>query len=202
MIDQLFGSKTRVKLLGLFLNNPSRAFYVREITREVEEQINSVRRELANLVTVGVVKSSTEDNKVYYEVDQGWKFYEQLREIFAADDKIADDTKVSAKTWAKKFANLGYVRVVIFAGKLVYGSDSPLDVLVAGDEISEIKFKNLAKSLEKDAGVSLRYTHLTLNDFYYRLSVHDAFVMNVLRAKNQIILDPENIISEEFKEEE
>ena len=46
MIDTLFGSKTRVKLLYLFLNNPGRAFYVREITRRVDEQINSVRREL------------------------------------------------------------------------------------------------------------------------------------------------------------
>ena len=50
MIDALFGSKTRVKLLGLFMNNPERSFYVREITRNIGEQINSVRRELANLV--------------------------------------------------------------------------------------------------------------------------------------------------------
>ena len=49
MIDSLFGSKTRVKLLHLFLNNPGKAFYVREITRLVDEQINSVRRELANI---------------------------------------------------------------------------------------------------------------------------------------------------------
>jgi Fe2+ or Zn2+ uptake regulation protein/predicted nucleotidyltransferase len=202
MIDQLFGSKTRMKLLGLFLNNPTRSFYVREITREVDEQINSVRRELANLVEVGVVKSSTEENKVYYEADQGWKFYTQLREMFAADDKKADDTKVGAKIWAKKIANLGDVRVAIFAGKLVYGSDSPLDLLVAGDNISEVKFKNLAKSLEKDAGVSLRYSQLSFNDFYYRLSVRDAFVMDILKAKNEVVLDPQNIIREEFKKEE
>ena len=47
MIDQLFGSKTRVKLLELFYSNPNRSFYVREITRKIDEQINSVRRELA-----------------------------------------------------------------------------------------------------------------------------------------------------------
>lgn len=202
MIDQLFGSKTRVKLLGLFLNNPGRAFYVREITREIDEQINSVRRELANLVEVGVVKSSTENNKVYYEVAQGWKFYEQLREMFAADDKKADDTKVSTKTWAKKFANLGDVRVAIFAGKLVYGSESPLDLLVAGDNISEVKFKNFAKALEKDAGVSLNYSLLSFNDFYYRLSVRDAFVMDVLSAKNEVVIDPENLVGEEVNKEE
>ena len=85
MIDALFGSKTRVKLLHLFLNNPGKAFYVREITRLIDEQINSVRRELANMMKVGVVKSDNADNKLYYEVDQRYEFYVPLREIFADD---------------------------------------------------------------------------------------------------------------------
>lgn len=202
MIDQLFGSKTRVKLLALFLNNPGRAFYVREITREIGEQINSVRRELANLVSVGIVSSSEENNKVYYEVSPSWQFYDQLRAIFAASDKKADDLKVNAKAWAKKFAGLGDVRVVIFAGKLVYGSDAKLDLLVAGDNISALKFRNLVKALEKDAGVSLSYTQLSFNDFYYRLSVRDAFVMDILRAKNEVVYDPENLVSAANKTKE
>ena len=74
MIDSLFGSKTRIKLLNLFLNNSGRAFYVREITRDIGEQINSVRRELANLVTIGIIKGDTVDNKLYYEVDTSYKF--------------------------------------------------------------------------------------------------------------------------------
>ena len=55
MIDSLFGSKTRVKLLHLFLNSPGSSFYVREITRLIDEQINSVRRELANMMSVGII---------------------------------------------------------------------------------------------------------------------------------------------------
>jgi predicted transcriptional regulator len=55
MIEQLFGSKTRVKLLQLFMSNPNRSFYVREITRKIDEQINSVRRELANLLSIGII---------------------------------------------------------------------------------------------------------------------------------------------------
>ena len=58
-IDALFGSKTRVKLLNLFLNNPDKTFYVREITRMIDEQVNSVRRELKNLEDINVVKSTT-----------------------------------------------------------------------------------------------------------------------------------------------
>jgi predicted transcriptional regulator len=69
VVDALFGSKTRVKLLHLFLNHPGQSFYVREITRLVDEQINSVRRELSNMLEVGVILSNTADNKLYYEVN-------------------------------------------------------------------------------------------------------------------------------------
>ena len=68
-LEKLFGSKTRAKLLKLFFENADKSFYVREITRVIEEQINSVRRELLNLESIGVVKNETYDNKVYYSAN-------------------------------------------------------------------------------------------------------------------------------------
>lgn len=200
MIDALFGSKTRIKLLNLFLNNTGRAFYVREITREVGEQINSVRRELANLVNVSVIRSDTVDNKVYYEVDTSCQFYEPLRAMFTNMDAIASETKVSTSTWMKKFDAIGDVRVVLFAGRLVYGSDSKVDVLIVGDNISQIKLKNVIKALERDSGGSLAYTTLSFNDFYYRLSVRDQFVVDILSEKYAVVLDDEGMLSDYEKE--
>src|SRR5476649_2861670 len=84
MIEQLFGSKTRVKLLQLFYSNPNRSFYVREITRKIDEQINSVRRELANLLSIGLVSSDGANNRLYYEVNPKYEYYEQLRSIFTS----------------------------------------------------------------------------------------------------------------------
>jgi hypothetical protein len=197
MIDALFGSKTRVKLLNLFLNNPGRAFYVREITRSVGEQINSVRRELANLVSVGVIRSDTVDNKLYYEIDVAQKFYEPLRAMFANEAAVASDTKVSTGAWAKKFAAVGDARVVIFAGKLIHGSDASVDILVAGNDMSQIKLKNVVKALERDNGGSLAYTTLEFNDFYYRLSVRDQFINDILNTKHTVVLDVDKILPEE-----
>jgi len=197
MIDTLFGSKTRVKLLNLFMNNPGRAFYVREITRAIGEQINSVRRELANLVNLGVVRADSSENKLYYEVDVTQKFYEPLRTIFANEDAVASDTKVSASAWAKKFAAIGDVRVVILAGKLVHNSTSDVDVLVVGNDLSQIKLKNLMKTLERDNGGALAYTALPYDDFYYRLSVRDQFINDILNTKYTVVLDENHILPKE-----
>src|SRR5436305_11024119 len=89
MIEQLFGSKTRVKLVQLFYGNPNRSFYVREITRKIDEQINSVRRELANLLSIGIISSDTTNNRLYYEVNQSYGYYEPLRIIFGQAEEDA-----------------------------------------------------------------------------------------------------------------
>src|ERR1044071_8924663 len=110
MIEQLFGSKTRVKLLQLFYSNPNRSFYVREITRKIDEQINSVRRELANLLNVGIIVSDNTNNRLYYEVNQNYEFYEPLRAIFGgatfapAAEKVTADGKTPAPIKTKKVA--------------------------------------------------------------------------------------------------
>ena len=78
--EKLFGSKTRAKLLNLFFENPEKSFYVREMTRVIDEQINSVRRELLNLEKIGIIKNETFDNKVYYSANAKHPFTKPLTE--------------------------------------------------------------------------------------------------------------------------
>ena len=82
MIDSLFGSKLG-KIITSFLNNPEKSFYVREITRMIDEQINSVRRELANMVSVGIVQQDAIDNKLYYSVNEDYPYIKPLAAIFS-----------------------------------------------------------------------------------------------------------------------
>ena len=118
MIDALFGSKTRVKLLHLFLNNPGKSFYVREITRLIDEQINSVRRELANMLGVGVIVSDSADNKLYYAVNQQYEYYAPLHAIFADERSESKSiaTKKQVGSWEQEFATLTGLRLAVAAG--------------------------------------------------------------------------------------
>ena len=195
MIDALFGSKTRVKLLGLFMNNPDRSFYVREITRNIDEQINSVRRELANLVRIGIITDKSVDNRLYYQVDTKFKYYHALHEMFADDSEVVSGAKVSIDDWATRFRAATGVQVVVFAGTMVYGSASKIDLLIAGsNRMDQGKVKTLIKALERDAGTSLNYTILSLDDLYYRLSIRDRFVLDVLESNHTIVLDSAGVL--------
>lgn len=195
MIDALFGSKTRVKLLHLFLSNPGRAFYVREITRKIDEQINSVRRELANMLSVGIIKSENADNKLYYEVNQDYPHYEPMRQIFvaAAPASKAIEEVDAVGDWAKRLKALGDVRVGILSGKLVHGSDGEVDILLAGS-INKTQAKKFVKELEQEEGKTLNYVVMEYQDFYYRLSIKDRFVSSIITTKHTVIADTEQVL--------
>ena len=199
MIDALFGSKTRVKLLHLFLNNPGKSFYVREITRLIDEQINSVRRELSNLLEVGVITSTNADNKLYYEVNQLYDYFVPFRAIFGnqkAEQTHKAKAPADASEWEKVAAKLSGARVIVAGGALVKGSASPIDLLVVGD-VSNQKLKDLVKLIETAEGRELTYTAMKYDEFYYRLSVHDRFTSGILTNKHTVIVDTDNILKEQ-----
>lgn len=200
MIDALFGSKTRVKLLHLFLNHPGQPFYVREITRKIEEQINSVRRELSNMLEVGIITSDSADNKLYYQVNQRYEYYAPLRAIFADakdDVKIIQPVEVATnKVYESELAGITGLRVAIAAGVLVKGSVSPVDLILAGN-VSMTKVKAVIRMIEKQEGRDVNYSVLPYEEFYYRLSIRDKFITEILDSNHSVVIDKDNVLTKE-----
>lgn len=182
--------------MHLFLNNPNRAFYVREITRKIDEQINSVRRELANMLSIGIIQSDSSNNRLYYEVNQNYAYYEPLRAIFA-DGGVGTEATASpvVTDWAKRLKPLGDVRVALIAGSLVRGSQSDLDILVAGN-VNKTQLKRFIKEMETEEGKQLNYTVMPYEEFYYRLSIKDRFITNIINSKFTLLQDAEHVLSE------
>ena len=198
MIDKLFGSKTRVKLLHLFMNHPGQSFYVREITRLIDEQINSVRRELSNMLEIGVITSDSADNKLYYEVSQRYEFYSALRSMFAGESIVpatsaVDDSGVSQQ-YIDVISGIPALRLGLLSGVLVRGSTSSVDVLLVGN-VPTAKVKAAITVIEKLEGRELNYSVLSYDDFYYRLSVRDKFITEILSSKYSVAIDKDNVLS-------
>lgn len=193
MIDALFGSKTRVKLLHLFLNNPGKSFYVREITRLIDEQINSVRRELANMLNIGIITSNTADNKLYYEVNQRYEHYVALRAIFADQQTKTATSIKTANDWQPIIEQLPGVRIAVAAGVLVEGSGGKVDLLLVGT-IAPTKLKSAIKAVERLEGRELTYSTLQYDEFYYRLSVRDKFITEILNGGHQVVVDTDKVL--------
>lgn len=209
MIEQLFGSKTRVKLLRLFCENPNRSFYVREITRKIDEQINSVRRELANLLSIGIITSDSSNNKVYYEVNQKYTYFAPLQEIFGSrksrrsvkmatkdlpGEEVSEPTKAVDEPADLK--QLGNVEVACLMGQFTRDETSGVDVLIVGS-VNQNALQKYIIDLEEQEGKELRYTHFSLEEFRYRLQIKDKFTSNVMLSKKQVLVDKPGLLARE-----
>ncbi len=184
MYDTLFGSKTRVKLLALLLTSSGRSFYVRELTRAIEEQINSVRRELLNLKSLGIVKSHEKRGKVYYEANTKYAAYPELKKMFEKAEKGlgADDKLASALRRA------GDVQYVALMGAFVGDNSSQVDIFIVG-EIDKRKLKPALNDLEKEIGREANYCIMGEAEFEDRSMLFDRFITETMAKPKKVIID-------------
>ncbi len=194
MVEQLFGSKTRVKLLQLFLSNPNRSFYVREITRKIDEQINSVRRELANLLSIGIISSDNNNNRLYYEVNQKYEHYRALSSIFGKGSAVQspkDDNVSNDGEDIIELKKTGNIEVAILTGQFTRDESSGIDMLVVGD-VSQPKLNKYIAQLEAKEGKDIRYAVFSPSEFEYRQQINDRFLNSLLASKSQVLIDKNN----------
>lgn len=192
--EKLFGSKTRAKLLRLFFENPEKSFYVREMTRVIEEQINSVRRELLNLESIGIIKNETFDNKVYYSANNKHPYYRPMIDIFSKKIDTAREKDVKETTWEEYCRPVKkYIKGLIVTNRLP-GQDG-IDLLIIGNDKTK-KLTRWAEVVEKKQGKPINYVIMSTDDFTYRKSVRDRFIADVLEMEITEIIDPEKIIKE------
>ena len=191
-LEKLFGSKTRAKLLKLFYESSEKSFYVREITRVIEEQINSVRRELTNLSALGLVKTDNYENKVYYSANMKHPFAKPMAEIFSSKIESVKNIEVKRSSWedyARPVKNL--LSALLITNRLP-GQDG-IDLLIIGDDQNR-KLTRWAELVEKKMGKPLNYVIMSREDYLYRRSVKDRFLISILSLQVSDKYDPENVL--------
>lgn len=194
-VEKLFGSKTRAKLLNLFFENPGKSYYVREITRVIDEQINSVRRELSNLEGIGVVKNETYDNKVYYSANMKHVYAHALSEMFNARTIEASEKEPKrTNVWEELIKPVKlYLKGLIVTNRLP--GQEGIDILIVGNDKTK-KLTHWAEVVEKKMGKPLNYVIMSVDDYSYRKSVRDRFLLEVMEMEITEVYDPERLIKE------
>lgn len=177
ILKALFSSQTRIKLLSTFLIHPDEEYFIRELTRLLHEQINSIRRELENLRRIGVVKARHRNRKKYYHVDPDFPLFNELKSIFTKEIQAESPIVASLK-------KLPSIRLILLAGSFV-GTESKVDLFVVGDLRKEM----LEALLIQDPNLkNVKYSIFPEGDFLYRLSLKDRFVTEILSDPRHMIV--------------
>lgn len=195
-VEQLFGSKTRVRLLRLLLDDPNANFFVREITRKIDVQLNSVRRELQNLMDIGIVqevenevdlskiskeKRGSAKKKKYYSANKTFPFYEELRSIMKKSAIFMHEIFLQA------LKESGDLKFVMLTGSFV-DTNVPSDILIVG-KVNTETVKQAIQAFEHEIGREINYTCMPTDEYQYRREIQDRFLQSLLEAKKVILLD-------------
>jgi predicted nucleotidyltransferase len=175
MLTRLFSSKVRVKLLALFLLHPEEEWFVREITRKTGDNINSVRRELANLEELGLLESRPRGNQKYYAVRTDYPLFDELVRIMVKTCGIGDVLREHLEGVP------GITRMFLygsFAGG-TFGPGSDVDLFVVG-VVDEALLIDAVSAAEDRLGREVNYILFTPEEFEKRIASKDPFVTTVL----------------------
>lgn len=189
MLEHLFGSKTRFKLLKVFFRDPEKPYFVRELTREIEAHIHAVRRELGLLQKVGIVeavdavvdKDSAKPGltlRKYYRLNQTSTIYPELQALLLKAQVLGEQ-----KFTQEILNKAGKIKLFIITGRFTQELNVQTDALLIGD----IKSRTLEKIItkyEKEFGFEIRYTVMTTKEFYDRRFIMDKFLYLLFEAKH------------------
>lgn len=191
-LEQMFGSKTRARLMSLFLQQPKESFYVRELTRRIDAQLNSVRRELKNLLEIGLIlekqsepskrKSSLAEKKKYYIANTDFILCDDLRSLF---QKVQILLK---QNFVQEIDEKGDISYFVFTGRFVGAKDVATDILIVGD-IKQPLLENMIKKFETEIPYEINYTLMRKDEFRDRRQVADRFLSSILTAEKIVMID-------------
>ncbi len=202
MLEKLFGSNTRVKILKLFLLNPTEKFYIRQLSRDLKLQLNSVRRELENLENFGILTSDLKDEvaaeskaaangpaspaggqeKKYFRANPDFVLFDEIKALMVKAQILYE------KDFVKKLQAMGKVKLLVLTGIFVNNHNSLIDILLVG-KVNKIKLVKLIRELETELGKEINYTVFEPQEFKYRRDMTDIFLYGILDSRKMVVID-------------
>lgn len=179
-------SRVRVRMTELFFSDPQEMYYVREITRKTKEEINAVRRELERMLEAGILKSEQRGNRLYYSLNERYTFYQELRQM------VAKSTGLGKKIRQLK-RKLGEIDYVMFSGGFIKGQlpkQGEVDILVIGSVVMP-ELQALIQEEEARIGREINYAVFGRDEFEFRKTRRDPFIMDVLYGSRLMIIGSE-----------
>jgi len=191
MFSDLITSKSRVKLLNVFLANPNDMFHVRELVRRTKDEINAVRRELSFLEQKGILSREPRANRVYYSLSKSYPFYFDLLRIGSKNIGLG------GKILENK-VKLGKIKYAMFSGRFLRGikeQSDEVDLLIVGTVVLP-ELALLVREEEKRLTTEINYTVMTDEEFDFRKKKRDPFITAILSGSRVMLIgDEESMLS-------
>jgi len=183
ILEQLFDSPVKVKLLKLFLRNPDQSFSIREIAKKTRSDSAACQRQLKKLESIKLIDIKLKSGKKNYSANRNFDFYSELRTL------ILKSSPASKEKLYNRLKGLGRIKLAILSGIFINEDNSRVDLLVVGDGIRNQKLSSFLKDLEAEVGKEIDYVVFSTVDFKYRYDMFDRFIRDVLEKPHEKLIN-------------
>lgn len=193
ILDNLFGSRVKVKLLKLLFRQHPATFGISELVARIQEPVFIARRELTALHEIGLLRrfkvgSGPARERERFGLNPEFDFFEELRDLVLKPAPGETDRLI------QRINSLGRIKLAVVAGLFVSKPDDltyepPADLFVVGDDIDKKKMANFLKSLEAEVGTEVRFTTMEKDEFKYRFEMFDRFIRVLLEGPHRKIIN-------------
>ncbi len=189
IINRLFSSKLRTKLLDVFLSVPDARFYIRELERKIKKEAKNVSRGLKNLEALGLLISEKQGNLKYYSVNENFFLYPELKTIIFKTTGVQGLLKDALERL--KGIETAFIYGTYATGKESESSD--VDIMVIGKpDLTELN--EVISDLEEKLNREINYMCFDQEEFKERRKAGDAFINEVLSGEKIMLKGSERAI--------
>ena len=182
-LAKLFGSLARLKILRLFIFNRETTFSASQIAERTKLSKETVRYELMQLLTSGIIRKKGTNTKAHYQTNQHFEHLDALITF------IRDTTSMRPQGIVGLLRRAGVLRLVVLSGFFTNVSESQVDLLIVGDRLDERMLAGVARSLEAELGREVRYASFSTEVFRYRFGVYDRLLRDVFDYPHRLLVD-------------
>jgi hypothetical protein len=186
MLQHIIPSKARRKILELFFHHPSENFYLRRVVREINEEVNAVKRELDILTDEKLLLRERRLNKVYFSLNKNYQLYDEFLRIFSKTNLLSS----SIYSNLSKIGKIKFVAVSTKFPKNLIIKDDEIYLLLVGI-IVVVEIESLIKDVEKEFGRSINYSTMTESEFIFRKKNNDPFIWRFLKQPKIMLVGVE-----------
>lgn len=176
MLKAILGSRTRINILKLFVFNPKKEYYVREIERLIKTSFDLVRRELIHLETIGLLKSRVSGKQKYYTLNTEHMLFPEFKSMILKTVGIGDIIQGAIK-------NRNDILIAFIYGsyaKNSENSESDIDLFVIGDILSA-DLQESVSEVESQTKREINPTVYSLKEFKEKYKAKNHFVLSVIK---------------------
>lgn len=194
ILDNLLGSRVRVKLLKLLFRQYPSTFPMSELVLRIQEPAFIARRELKALQDIGLVacrKLTTpkKTDREQFGLNPDFDFFAELGQL------MLKASPTEQKRMAKRIAGLGRIKLAVISGIFLANQqeqttfDAPADLFLVGDDIDRKKLSAFLRSLEAEMGGEVRFAIMEKEQFTYRYDMFDRFIRVLLEGPHVKLID-------------